>query len=80
MPTTPAEKAIAELWRELLGVDQVGRYDNFFDIGGHSLLSARLIARIAKQLGVRLQHADIVASTLQQLAAKCTPGGATPPV
>ena len=79
VPTTPAEKAIADLWRELLGVDEVGRYDNFFDIGGHSLLSARLIARIAKQLGVRLQHADIVASTLQQLAAKCTPGGARPP-
>jgi acyl transferase domain-containing protein len=72
VPTTPAELLIAELWGSLLGVKQFGLQDNFFDVGGHSLLSARFISRVHKQMGVRLQHADIVTSTLQQLAAKCT--------
>ena len=75
-PTTPAEILVADLWRELLGVQQVGLHDNFFDAGGHSLLSVRLISRIHKQLGVRLQHADVVTNTLQQLAAKCALAGA----
>jgi hypothetical protein len=78
VPTTPAERAIADLWSNLLGVTQFGLHDNFFDVGGHSLLSARFISRVHKQLGVRLQHADIVTSTLQQLAAKCAAAGAAP--
>jgi hypothetical protein len=77
-PTTPAECLIADLWRNLLGVEQVGLHDNFFDVGGHSLLSARFISRAHKQLGVRLRHADVVTSTLQQLAAKCAAAGVDP--
>ncbi len=70
-PRTPSERAIAALWQKLLGVDTIGVYDNFFDIGGHSLLSMRLISQVDKQLGVRLQHEHIVINTLEQLAAKC---------
>ncbi|HEY4055197.1 MAG TPA: amino acid adenylation domain-containing protein, partial [Kofleriaceae bacterium] len=41
-PRTPLEEILAGIWSELLGVERIGRNDNFFDIGGHSLLAARL--------------------------------------
>jgi acyl carrier protein len=37
-PRTEVEQTIAQIWQEVLGVDKVGIYDNFFDLGGHSLL------------------------------------------
>ncbi len=69
-PDTEMERIIAALWVDLLGTTTVRRHDNFFDVGGHSLLSMRLISRVAKKTGVRLLHEHIVASTLQQLAAR----------
>jgi methionyl-tRNA formyltransferase/acyl carrier protein len=51
---TPTEKALAELWRCILGVDQVGVEDNFFDSGGHSLLATRLISQIHEQFGIEV--------------------------
>jgi len=44
--------------QEILGVDRVGLHDNFFDSGGHSLLSMRVIVRMEKKLGVRLMEED----------------------
>ena len=64
------EKVIGQLWQELLGVSEVGRFDNFFDVGGHSLLALRFLTRLEKRSGIRLLHEHVVASTLQQLAAK----------
>ncbi|MFF8789308.1 amino acid adenylation domain-containing protein [Streptomyces sp. NPDC015125] len=49
----PRELALAGIWRELLNVDQVGPADNFFSLGGHSLLVATLSARVRAELGVR---------------------------
>ncbi|MEW5929325.1 MAG: amino acid adenylation domain-containing protein [Gemmatimonadota bacterium] len=46
-PQSGVERAVAEAWREVLGVDSVGLDDNFFDLGGHSLLLARLRSRLA---------------------------------
>jgi phthiocerol/phenolphthiocerol synthesis type-I polyketide synthase E len=45
-PRNEIEDAIATLWRELLGVKEVGVYDSFFELGGHSLLATQLIARL----------------------------------
>jgi acyl-coenzyme A synthetase/AMP-(fatty) acid ligase len=45
-PRTPAELAMAEIWRAVLQIDLVGVNDNFFQLGGHSLLAARVIARL----------------------------------
>ena len=70
-PRSEMERTIAGLWQELLGVAQVGVHDNFFDIGGHSLLSVRFISRLDRKAGVRLQHEHVVVNTLEQLAAKC---------
>ena len=50
-PRGSTEEALAALWRELLAVERVSRDDDFFALGGHSLLSTRLVARVASDLG-----------------------------
>src|SRR5262249_26533903 len=49
-PRSAAEAILADIWSELLGVDQVGVEDNFFEIGGHSLLATRLVSIIRNTL------------------------------
>ncbi|MFI9788333.1 amino acid adenylation domain-containing protein [Kitasatospora sp. NPDC051984] len=49
-PQTPSEQLVAEIWRELLGVPEVGAEDDFFDLGGHSLLATRLTHRLGEAL------------------------------
>lgn len=52
LPTAGAEQALlAEIWKDVLGVQEIGIDDNFFDIGGHSLLAARLTAQIQNATG-----------------------------
>lgn len=52
-PVSPLEKQLADIWSEVLGLEQVGRHDNFFEIGGDSILSIRIIAR-AHAVGIQL--------------------------
>ena len=53
-PRTETERIIAEVWSEVLEVGRVGADDNFFDLGGHSLIATQVIARIHKNLNVML--------------------------
>jgi amino acid adenylation domain-containing protein len=55
-PRTPLEEQLAAMWSELLGGERVGALDNFFDLGGHSLLTTQLVSRLraAFQLEVPL--------------------------
>ena len=53
-PATPLESALAAVWSELLGVAEIGRRDDFFALGGHSILAARLVARLRERLGVEV--------------------------
>jgi amino acid adenylation domain-containing protein len=70
-PQTPAETLIAALWREVLGIKDVGRYDHFFGLGGHSLLAAQLVSRIRKDLRVEIPLRLIFeAPTLTEFARK----------
>ena len=62
--------SIRQMFIDLLGVADVGDDDDFFDIGGHSLIAIRLMSRIHKELGVRYQLSTIFeASTISSLAA-----------
>ncbi len=58
-PQGETEQALADIWAELLKVDQVGRHDNFFDLGGHSLLVVKLVLEIKQQFEVELVLHDI---------------------
>ena len=66
---TPTEALVVKVWQETLKVNQVSVYDNFFDLGGHSLLSVEVITRLEKETGVKLNPAYIRLQTLGQLAA-----------
>ena len=69
LPSSPAERIVAMVWQELLGVERVGRQDNFFEIGGHSLLSIRAIYAIEEQTGLRVDPRKMFFQTLEQIAA-----------
>lgn len=65
------EQALAAIWGDLLGIAQVGRDDSFFDLGGHSLLVARLLVRIEQHWGRRIGIAEVFrAPQLRALAAR----------
>jgi amino acid adenylation domain-containing protein len=53
-PRTPVEEALAEIWAQVLGLDQVGINDNFFDLGGHSLLATQIISRLSNTFRVEV--------------------------
>jgi len=76
-PHTPMEVFIADLWKQALGVERVGRRDNFFDLGGHSLLAMQVLAPIERKIGRRVNPREIIFQTLEQLAASCEAAAAT---
>jgi hypothetical protein len=70
-PRTATEQRVADIWRSVLSIDTIGVHDNFFDIGGHSLLSLRVIAQIDKIWGVRLHPNLMFLENLEQISARC---------
>jgi hypothetical protein len=78
------ERKIAGVWREVLDVGSVGLDDSFFDIGGHSLLVARLQERLAAALGVEVPAVDLflyptVRALAEHLAAAASASGEAKP-
>ncbi|HKY31335.1 MAG TPA: amino acid adenylation domain-containing protein, partial [Candidatus Polarisedimenticolia bacterium] len=70
LPRTPMEEALAAVWREVLGLEEVGVTDGFFDLGGHSLMATRIIARLRSALGVEVPLRLLFESpTIEGLAA-----------
>jgi len=51
---TITERKIANIWAEVLGIEQVGLNDNFFDLGGHSLMAVQIISRLHEAFGVKV--------------------------
>ncbi|HEY0783516.1 MAG TPA: phosphopantetheine-binding protein, partial [Thermoanaerobaculia bacterium] len=72
-PRNAVEELLAGIWSELLGVEPIGVYDNFFDLGGHSLQAIRVTSRLRDALGIDLAVAALFAApTLEGLAAAVT--------
>ncbi len=73
-PRTDAEKALAEIWRQVLRVERVGIHDNFFELGGDSILTIQIIAR-ARQAGLTLTPKQLFKMpTVAELAANAGGG------
>ncbi len=58
-PQSPGERAMLRIWQEIFGIADLGVESNFFDLGGHSLLLARLQATLEREFNVRLTTADV---------------------
>jgi phthiocerol/phenolphthiocerol synthesis type-I polyketide synthase E len=68
-PQTEAEKTLTKIWRDVLGVRDVGVHDNFFELGGDSLLALTLMSQVERVMGARLRAASLIAApTIRQLA------------
>ncbi|MGW8380600.1 amino acid adenylation domain-containing protein [Streptomyces sp. ODS28] len=69
-PRGALEETVAGMWTELLGLPSVGREENFFSLGGDSLLATRLVTRVHAELGVELPMRDVMrAPTVAGLSA-----------
>jgi amino acid adenylation domain-containing protein len=60
-PVDETEEALAEIWAEVLRVERVGRRDDFFDLGGHSLSAVRVVSRVRQELGVEVGLRELFA-------------------
>jgi amino acid adenylation domain-containing protein len=70
-PTTATERTLAAIWCDVLEIAEVGRTDDFFAVGGHSLSATRVTGRVLRDLGVDLDLADFFANPrLQEMAVR----------
>src|SRR5207249_10187957 len=70
-PRTPIEEMLAGIWSELLGLRQIGVTDNFFQLGGHSLIAMQFISRACKVFHIELPlHPFFEAPTVGALAER----------
>jgi amino acid adenylation domain-containing protein len=70
-PEGEIEETLAQIWQQVLGVQQIGRHDNFFDLGGHSLSAMQVIVRIRSSFSTELPiRALFQCRTLQELSAR----------
>ncbi|NEP78778.1 MAG: AMP-binding protein, partial [Okeania sp. SIO3B3] len=53
-PQTETQKLLAEIWQEVLGIEKVGIHDNFFDLGGHSLMATQVVSRVRQTFDLEL--------------------------
>ncbi|MFE9257354.1 amino acid adenylation domain-containing protein [Streptomyces sp. NPDC006879] len=78
-PRGEAEQVVAGIWRELLGVQDIGRDDDFFDLGGHSLLAGQVLNRLRERAGVEAPVRLVFErSVLSELAAALQTSGTSP--
>jgi amino acid adenylation domain-containing protein len=77
-PATPSEQAVARIWAQVLGVERIGIHDDFFELGGNSLLATQLISRLHETFQVQLPLRSIFESaTVAELTAIIDEAGRT---
>jgi NAD(P)-dependent dehydrogenase (short-subunit alcohol dehydrogenase family) len=65
----PQERALVEIWEDLLGVGPIGVFDDFFELGGHSLLAIQLVSRLRQEIGSECRVEQVFdAPTIAELA------------
>ena len=69
LPKTDAEKYLASVWETHLGKEQVCQSDNFFEIGGHSLMAVSVASQIEQETGCKLAIRNLVSQPLAEIAA-----------
>ena len=62
-PSDEVERTLAVIWTDVLGVKSVGLHDDFFDLGGHSILAGRVTARVRQALNVELSFTEVFSAT-----------------
>lgn len=87
-PEGDVERALADIWEQVLRADRIGRHDNFFELGGDSILTLQIVAR-ARKRGLRFSPKDLMerqtiaavaaVASLNAMAATATLPAATPP-
>ncbi len=75
-PQTKTEKALAEIWQEILRTSFVSRNSNYFDIGGNSISAMKVVLQVSVKLGVSLPLRAVVLDSLSQIASFCDQNGA----
>ena len=70
-PRNRMEQILAEIWSEVLRVDKVGIHDNFFDLGGHSLLLIKIHARLRREVDAELAVVDLFRYPTIEALAEC---------
>jgi acetyltransferase-like isoleucine patch superfamily enzyme/acyl carrier protein len=79
-PRSPVERELARIWRKVLGIDQVGIYDDFFDLGGNSLATMRLSTQIEETFGQEISLVDFFPTpTIEQLGKILSEEESLPP-
>ncbi|PCH94950.1 MAG: hypothetical protein COB85_05055 [Bacteroidetes bacterium] len=67
-PQNPMEKKLVKIWKEVLDIEKIGITDNFFDMGGHSLMATQVVSKIHKVLEVKIELKTIfIHPTIQEL-------------
>uniref|UniRef100_UPI000AC1C4AF non-ribosomal peptide synthetase n=1 Tax=Pseudomonas syringae pv. coryli TaxID=317659 RepID=UPI000AC1C4AF len=82
-PQGEPETTLAMLWADVLGVERVGRHDNFFTLGGHSLLAVQLVSRIRQMMGRAVSLSALFAQPLLAdfaTVVEQAPLGSLPPI
>jgi amino acid adenylation domain-containing protein len=77
-PQDTTEETVAGVWRGVLGVSQVGAHDNFFDLGGNSLLLAKMRARLHTTTGVDIPTVELFRHPTVAMLARFLVGGHAP--
>ena len=74
-PKTALEQQLVEIWQQVLGIEKIGIQDNFFDLGGDSILAIQIVA-LANQNGIRIKPADMFDSLTVEKLAGCAENSA----
>jgi len=78
-PTNEIEERIAAVWCQLLGVEDIGIDDNFFDLGGNSLIGLKVVSRLKRELGTEIAMVKLFEGPTVRAFARLLVAGETPP-